>query len=41
VDRYGHLLPGRADQVADKLDAMLTETLEPADTAVEIRRSQT
>jgi integrase len=41
VDCYGHLLPGRADQVADKLDAMLTETLEPAETVVEIRRPQT
>jgi integrase len=27
VDRYGHLLPGRVDQVADKLDAMLNDEL--------------
>ena len=23
VDRYGHLLPGRLEQVADKMDTML------------------
>ena len=27
VDRYGHLLPGRADQVANKLDALLEQQL--------------
>ena len=31
VDRYGHLLPGRVDQVADKLDAMLDDELSGGD----------
>jgi integrase len=41
VNNYGHLLPGRAGQVADKLDAMLVEVLKPSGSVVEIRSTQT
>ena len=37
VDRYGHLLPGRLDQVADKMDAMLDEALETGENVVPMR----
>ena len=37
VDRYGHLLPGRLDQVADKMDAMLDEALPDGGNVVAIR----
>ncbi len=38
VDRYGHLLPGRADQVADKLDALLEQQLSGG-TVTDIRKN--
>lgn len=37
VDRYGHLLPGRLEQVADKLDLMLDDTLPAGENVVAIR----
>ena len=38
VDCYGHLLPGRLDQVAEKMDAMLDEAFEASGNVVSIRR---
>ena len=37
VDRYGHLLPGRLEQVAEKMDTMLNDALATAADMVQIR----